>query len=336
MENGARWAQLLATAVDGSDLAGALPRGLRPDGAVLRHRQARSPDRPSRRGVDTLAAVATWIPPDNIPAPVTGSRVALLQDERSQMSFGERAALHGLLSQLGPRLSLEVGTYDGGSLRAIAAHSGHVHTLDLYALVPDRESFGNVTFHVGDSRDVLPRLLTDLADAGETIDFALVDGDHSTEGVRADVELLLASEAAATTVIVLHDTMNPEVRAGIEQAGIEAHPRVVYFEPDFVPGYEFRGGHFGGQVWGGLGLIVTGSQRPEGYATSVRQTRYVEAFADRARASAVASEAERLRHEVGALREQLAWDLDARRRLEASVSWRLTAPLRAAKRRVRR
>jgi hypothetical protein len=280
--------------------------------------------------------VATWIPPDNIPAPVTGARVPLLEDERCQMSFGERAALHGLLGQLRPRSSLEIGTYDGGSLAAIAAHSGHVHTVDLFALVPEPERFENVTFHVGDSRAIVPRLLDELAAAGRSVDFALVDGDHSTEGVRADIALLLDAPATGETVILLHDTMNPGVRAGIEAAGIEHHPRVVYFEPDFVPGYEFHGGHFGGEVWGGLGLVITGGERPAGYAGSVRQARYVEPFAARARAAALAAEVERLRGEAAALGEQLARELDARRRLEASASWRLTAPLRAAKRRAGR
>jgi Methyltransferase domain len=252
------------------------------------------------------------------------------------MSFGERAALHGLLAQLRPVLSLEIGTYDGGSLEPIAAHSESVHTVDLHPLVPDAERFENVTFHVGDSREVLPELLSELADAGRTIDFALVDGDHSTEGVRADLMSLLGSEAAVETVILLHDTMNPGVRAGIEQAGVEAHGHVIYFEPDFVPGYEFRGGHFGGEVWGGLGLILTGAERPAGYAMSVRQTLYVEPFTARSHAAALADEAAALREQVAALRASLVDELAARRRLEASVSWRLTAPLRAAKRRMAR
>ena len=245
------------------------------------------------------------------------------------MSFGERAALEGVLGQLRPRLSVEIGTYDGGSLGPIAARSGHVHTIDLDDLVPDRERFANVTFHVGDSREVLPGLLADLQERGRPVDFAIVDGDHSAEGVAADLTALLRSSAVAETVILMHDTMNPGVRAGIEQARVEDHERVIYFEPDFVAGYEFRGGHFDGQVWGGLGLIVSGPERPSGYQASTRQTRYVEAFDGRAQTA-------RLAAEVEALRGRLARELEARRSLEASVSWRVTAPLRSAKRRLGR
>ncbi|MGN6170385.1 MAG: hypothetical protein ACTHQQ_19775, partial [Solirubrobacteraceae bacterium] len=50
-----------------------------------------------------------------------------------QMDPGERAALDGLLCQLRPKLSIEIGRADGGSLRSIARYSGHVHSFDLAA-----------------------------------------------------------------------------------------------------------------------------------------------------------------------------------------------------------
>jgi hypothetical protein len=39
-------------------------------------------------------------------------------------------------------------------------------------------------------------------------------------------------------------------RAGIERAELSDRANVVYHELDFIPGYEFVGGHFDGQVWG--------------------------------------------------------------------------------------
>ena len=48
-----------------------------------------------------------------------------------QMSLGERAVLEGLVAQLSPDLSIEVGTAEGGSLARIAAHSAEVHAIDL-------------------------------------------------------------------------------------------------------------------------------------------------------------------------------------------------------------
>jgi len=274
-----------------------------------------------------------WIPADNRPAPLVEAPAELLADDRMQMSFGERAALEGLLSQLKPALALEIGTYDGGSLRRIAAHSDRVHTIDLYDVVPDRAAFADVTFHIGDAREVVPRLLAELDAAGERLDFVLIDGDHSADGVRADLEHVLDAPAARRAVIVLHDTMNEETRSGIERVDLAARPQVVYAELDFVPGYEFRGGHFDGQVWGGLGLIVTGERRADAYAESPRQARYVPPYEQR-RAD---------EREVAALRDELAAtraDLDRHRaglaQIRASLSWRLTRPLRAFKARARR
>ena len=54
----------------------------------------------------------------------------ILEDDRWQMSPGERAAIKGILSELQPAVAIEIGTGQGGSLRRIAASSGHVHAFD--------------------------------------------------------------------------------------------------------------------------------------------------------------------------------------------------------------
>ena len=48
-------------------------------------------------------------------------------DPTWQMRPCERAAVRGVLAELEPRLAVEIGTADGGSLRRIAAHAEHVH-----------------------------------------------------------------------------------------------------------------------------------------------------------------------------------------------------------------
>jgi hypothetical protein len=246
-------------------------------------------------------------------------------DEVCQMSFGERAALEGILSQRKPRLGIEIGTYEGGSLRFLAQHCAHVHTFDLYDLVVDRAAFDNVTFHTGDSKVLLPELLRSLEAEDQAVDVALVDGDHSADGVHRDIVNLLGSSATSSTLILLHDTMNEETRAGIERVGLSEHPKVVYHELDFIPGYEFVGGHFDGQVWGGLGLVVTGDRGVDGYRDSPAQTRYREPFQSFHAAARLREELNRTRRELELSKH---W-LDA---IQSSLSWRLTAPLRRAKR----
>src|SRR3954469_25277628 len=79
-----------------------------------------------------------------------------------QMAPGERAAIAGVLAELRPRLSIELGTAQGGSLRTLATWSEEVHTFDFAPAVAEPPA--NVTFHSGDSHVLLPQLLAELED----------------------------------------------------------------------------------------------------------------------------------------------------------------------------
>jgi cephalosporin hydroxylase len=194
------------------------------------------------------------------------------------MSFGERAALEGVLAQLRPGLAVEIGTAEGGSLERIAAHSTEVHSIDVTHEPVTRTLPSHVAFHTGFSGELLTPLLESFVAAGRQLDFALVDGDHSYEGVRADIASLLASDATARCAILVHDTMNAEIRAAIESLQLDNYAKIVYYELDFVPGYMYRDGECSGAVWGGLGLLLTDLDRSPDYPLSPRQSRYCEPF----------------------------------------------------------
>ncbi len=189
-----------------------------------------------------------------------------------QMSLGERAALEGVLAALKPRLAIEIGTAEGGSLRRIAEHSAEVHSFDLVDPDPEIAAIPHATFHAGDSHELLPAFLGELGDAGRQVDFVLVDGDHSAEGVRRDAEDLLASTAITSTVILFHDSANELVRAGIDAVDFDAHEKVVHVEPDFVAGSVFSAPELKNEIWGGLGLVLVdaGSARAPG-TTAIQQ-----------------------------------------------------------------
>lgn len=273
----------------------------------------------------------------NRPTPQTRAPIQILQDPAWQMSFGERSALEGVLAQLKPKLAIEIGTAEGGSLQRITAHSEMTHSFDLVLPHDEVRNLPGVTLHTGDNHELLPRLLAELADAGENVDFVLVDGDHSTEGVRRDLVDLLESPAIAHTLILMHDTMNEVVRAGLEEVRYGAYPKVGYVDLDFVPGYMFQEPSLKHELWGGLGIVVVDSSRSAYFSGNVRQSRYYPAY-DLIRSArdqllglgdVQPAEARDLRRELADTR---GWLED----VQNSASWRLTAPLRALKRRLDR
>jgi hypothetical protein len=173
------------------------------------------------------------------------------------MSLGERAAVEGVLAQLKPSLAIEVGSMEGACLRHIAAHAEEVHSFDLRP--PTLELPGNVTLHTGDSHELLGPFLATLAEQGRNIEFVLVDGDHTPEGVRRDVEDLLDSRAVAQAVIMVHDTANERVRSGLDAIHFPAWPKVAHVELDWIPGQLFAEPALRNELWFGLGLVVTRS-----------------------------------------------------------------------------
>jgi hypothetical protein len=267
----------------------------------------------------------------------------IFESARWQMSFGERAAIEGLLAQCRPSLSIEIGTAEGGSLDRIAAYSAEVHTIDIVPL--DAAQPQHVHVHVGDSKRVLPRLLQQFVAKGRNVDFVLVDGDHRSEGVKADVLNLLRSSAVGKTIIVLHDTMNESVRTGVEDAKLERHPKVSYLELDFLPGYMARSGPFADELWGGLGLVLVdadeeGSRSGSTY-DEVRYDQYEMirrmggSFSEEPGVRSAKAEAYGVRR-IQALSDELHWMRGLLDEVLRSGSWRMTAPLRSIKRALRR
>ncbi len=183
----------------------------------------------------------------------------LFGDAVWQMTHGERAAIVGLLHELKPQLAIEIGTAEGASLLCIAEHAAEVRSFDLVTpAIPDIPK--HVQLHTGDSHVLLPEVLAELSEAGRNVDFVLVDGDHSPEGVQRDLLDLLDSPAIADTVIVAHDTGNERVRSGLDAVPYDAFPKVAYVDLDFVPG-RLGASRFPGELWNGLGLVVVASDR---------------------------------------------------------------------------
>jgi hypothetical protein len=279
-----------------------------------------------------------------------------------QMSSGERAAVEGLLGQLRPALAIEIGTAEGAGARRIAAHAAELHCFDIGP--PTLELPTNVVVHTGDSHELLPRVLAELAESDRNVDFVMVDGDHSATGVRQDIEDLLDSPALARTVILIHDIANEQVRAGLEAVHFAAWPKVAHVHLDWIPGQLFAEPGLEDELWYGLGLVIVDSARPAYRNGEVFQRRYFPAaplLVEGRRTLRENAPVERPSPQAEVERRELEWELveardllaDARRevaeaqqrlaaaneeiaRLLESASWRLTRPLRWAKRRMPR
>jgi hypothetical protein len=269
-----------------------------------------------------------------------------------QMSYGERSTIEGVLAMIKPILAVEIGRAEGGSLRRIAAHSQEVVSFDIVEAAAELSTLTNVRALAGDSHAMLPAELEQMAAAGRNIDFVLVDGDHTTAGVRQDMRDLLESEALQCTVILAHDTLNEEVREGLEEIDYDSYEKVAWVDLDFIPGYVAQLPARLGECWGGLGLVIvdsSGAFRSGGpirghdlfehhklvwpAAQWIRSAGpdAAERLGDLSLAQSVHTSSEQDAALAAELEHHRVW----LRGIEGSMSWRLTAPLRALKRRVR-
>lgn len=176
-----------------------------------------------------------------------------------QMTWCERYALHTLLASQTPRGAIEIGTYRGGSLQVIAEHSDHVYAIDIddYCKRHEGDRFENVEFLIGDSKEMISSALESLDARGIPLEFVLIDGDHTGNGVRRDIELILKYVPKTPLTVVMHDSFNPGVRAGIKAADWGACPHVYFVELDFIPGVfhsEARDSAGSRSMWGGLAV----------------------------------------------------------------------------------
>ncbi len=274
-----------------------------------------------------------------------------------QMSRGERAAVEGILAAMRPSLAIEIGSAEGACLRRLASYGGEVHSFDLQP--PQLDQAANVTLHTGDSHELLPAFLSELAQQDRNVDLVIVDGDHTPEGVRQDLQDLLDSPALGRSAILIHDTANERVRAGLDAVHFSAWPKVSHVELDWIPGHLFAEPSLRNELWYGLGLVLVDAARLAYTNGSVYEQRYHPAapllaevrdfvvarenqpVAGRSAVKlgmelrAAESRQAQLEEEMALLRERLRRSDAALRDIKGSPSWKLTEPLRSAKHKAR-
>lgn len=197
-----------------------------------------------------------------------------------QMMDSERIALTGVLARVRPRGALEVGVYYGGSLSLAAQYSEYILAIDIEPAVRERFSKpDNVELLIGNSQQLIPWALARFEQLGLPLEYVLIDADHSAQGVRRDLNLVLQYRPHKPMVILAHDSGNVECRKGMLSASWNENPYVHFVQCDFVPGqiieHSIQNGR--GEVWGGLALAYLDPQPragdlvvSQGAATMVR------------------------------------------------------------------
>jgi hypothetical protein len=117
-------------------------------------------------------------------------------------------------------------------------------------------------------------------------------------------------------VIAMHDSMNPEVRRGMDAVDFAAWPKVRFVHLDAVAGYVFNA-PLDGELWGGLAVVVVDDGNPR----AATEPAHTPLYRPTHPLVIAGLDAERMRHALHVV--------------ETSKSWRLTAPLRALARRMR-
>ena len=170
-----------------------------------------------------------------------------------EMSSCEAFTIIGLLREIRPKVSVEIGTSSGGSLSTLAHLSKKVYSLDINPACKKRlgSIFPNVEFVTGRSQETLPPILEKVSP-----EFILVDGDHERNSVMQDIDNILRSKPDKRQYILMHDSFNPDVRQGILDANWSKSAYVHYAELDFVPGNLQLRPEFFRQMWGGLALVI--------------------------------------------------------------------------------
>jgi hypothetical protein len=166
-------------------------------------------------------------------------------------------------------VAIEIGTYKGGSLQVISSRAKKVYSLDINPDCKEQlgHRFPNVEFRTGDSNKMIASVLENIRNNGEKLGFVLIDGDHTTDGVRCDINAVLKHVPDRPVYIVFHDSFHPPCREGILQADWQQCPYIHFVEVDFIPGvfhYKPFDTAVARSMYGGLAVALMLPEKREG------------------------------------------------------------------------
>jgi predicted O-methyltransferase YrrM len=149
-------------------------------------------------------------------------RFSVVDDAPVWMSMQERVMLYALVAGLQPRTVLEIGTFKGGSTMIMCAALDDLGDGQIVCVDPDPrvdpEHWASIEHRATMIARPSPEALAEAAArAGRPFDFALIDGDHSTEGVVRDIDATLPT-LADDAYLLFHDVHYFRVADAIKRA----------------------------------------------------------------------------------------------------------------------
>ena len=142
-------------------------------------------------------------------------------DAPAEQLIHERLVIYSLVFALRPQRILEIGTHWGGTATIMKAAlddfgNGKIICVDPNPLITPKlleELSPRIRIIKGFSPAVLPKA---VEMAGGRFDFALIDGDHTYEGVLRDIEGVIPVLTDGANVI-FHDSHNADIRRAIDE-----------------------------------------------------------------------------------------------------------------------
>ena len=173
-----------------------------------------------------------------------------------QMSRAEKYCLIHLLEKLKPEYSIEIGTYKGGSLQVLSKYSKKVYSIDIDSEPKQtlKKQFDNVIFKVGKSHNVIKSVVEEIESKNGKLNFILVDGDHSKDGVKKDLECIMSCNLKHPLTIILHDSFNPQCRLGMKSVHYEKYSFIEHIDLDYIHGCFSPNTNYR-EMWGGFAII---------------------------------------------------------------------------------
>jgi hypothetical protein len=149
------------------------------------------------------------------------------------MNPGERAFFYYILQNFTIDTSIEIGRYKGGSTFPMADYSKKCISIDPIPLNSEKYTgIKNLTLIDDYSWNVLGKLLSE----NDNVNLILVDGDHETESVKKELDIIKHYIPKNYTIVLIHDTFYPQVREAMDSINWQEHPYIHFVDLDIIQG----------------------------------------------------------------------------------------------------